>query len=63
MKQDLIKDIIQGMLPYLNNAQAEKLQEILRYTFKDYEITENTNKCEQSEQNYIELFLFIASQY
>ena len=24
VKQDLIKDVIQGMLPYLNNAQNEK---------------------------------------
>ena len=31
VKQDLIKDVIQGMLPYLNNAQNEKLQEVLRY--------------------------------
>lgn len=28
MKQDLIKDVIQGMLSYLNNAQNEKLQDI-----------------------------------
>ena len=38
MKQDLIKDIIQGMLPYLNNAQVEKMQEVLQYTFIRYEV-------------------------
>ena len=38
MKQDLIKDVIQGMLPYLNNAQNEKLQEVLRYTLAKYEV-------------------------
>ena len=32
MKQDLIKDVVQGMLPYLNNAQCEKLQEVLQHT-------------------------------
>ena len=32
MKQNLITDIIQGMLPYLNNAQCERLQEVLQYT-------------------------------
>ena len=26
MKQNLITDVIQGMLPYLNNAQTERLQ-------------------------------------
>ena len=41
MKQDLIKDVIQGMLPYLNNAQSEKLQEVLQYTLVSYEVTEN----------------------
>ena len=41
MKQDLIKDIVQGMLPYLNNAQNEKLQEVLQYTFANYYVTEN----------------------
>ena len=40
MKQDLIKDVIQGMLPYLNNAQNEKLQEVLKYTLANYEVTE-----------------------
>ena len=30
MKQNLITDIIQGMLPYLNNAQSKRLQEVLR---------------------------------
>lgn len=57
MKQDLIKDIIQGMLPYLNNAQNEKLQEVLRYTLNNYEVTENKDSNEQSEQNYVELFI------
>ena len=57
MKQDLIKDVIQGMLPYLNNAQNEKLQEVLRYTLANYEVTENQNKEKYSEQNYVELFL------
>ena len=57
MKQDLIKDVIQGMLPYLNNAQNEKLQEVLRYTLGKYEVTENQNKEKYSEQNYVELFL------
>ena len=57
MKQDLIKDVIQGMLPYLNNAQNEKLQEILQYTLAKYDVTENKQKKETSEQNFVELFL------
>ena len=57
MKQELIKDVIQVMLPYLNNAQNEKLQEVLQYTFAKYEVTEEQNKQKYSEQNYVELFL------
>ena len=39
MKQNLITDVIQGMLPYLNNAQTERFQEFLQYTLFDYEVT------------------------
>ena len=57
MKQDLIKDVIQGMLPYLNNAQNEKLQEILQYTLVKYNVTENKQQEKTTEQNFVELFL------
>lgn len=57
MKQDLIKDVVQGMLPYLNNAQCEKLQEVLQYTLARYEVTENKQQESSLEQNYVELFL------
>ena len=34
MKQNLITDVIQGMLPYLNNAQTEKIaRSVAAYTF------------------------------
>lgn len=54
MKQDLIKDVVQGMLPYLNNAQCERLQEVLQYTLARYEVTENKQQENNSEQNYVE---------
>ena len=57
MKQNLINDIVQGMLPYLNNAQNEKLQEVLQYVFADYEIREKQKQGEISKQNFVELFL------
>ena len=44
MKQNLITDVIQGMLPYLNNAQTERLQEVLQYTLFDYEVTKIKNR-------------------
>ena len=57
MKQNLINDIVQGMLPYLNNAQNEKLQEVLQYVFADYELTEKQQQEKTSKQNFVELFL------
>ena len=52
MKQDLIKDVVQGMLPYLNNAQNEKLQEVLQYTLANYVLTE---KHQQEKNLAVEL--------
>ena len=57
MKQNLITDVIQGMLPYLNNAQTERLQEVLQYTLFDYEVTKIKKDEELSEQNLVESFL------
>ena len=57
MKQNLITDIVQEMLPYLNNAQMEKLQETLVYTLFKYEVTECEKEEGILEQNLVELFL------
>ncbi len=57
MKQNLITDIIQGMLPYLNNSQSRQLQEVLQCSLAAYEVKENTNKDKSLEQNFVELFL------
>ena len=54
MKQNLITDVIQGMLPYLNNAQTERLQEVLQHTLFDYEVTKTGKDKELSEQNLVE---------
>ena len=57
MKDDLIKDIIQEMLPFLNNAQGEKLRDVLQYTFAKYEINGKVTEDKEVEQNFVELFL------
>ena len=57
MKQNLINDIVQEMIPFLNNAQAEKLQMVLQHTLFNYEVVESENKVNDSEQNLVELFL------
>ena len=36
MKQKIMEGIVQQMLPYLNNVQLQKLQEVLEYSFYNY---------------------------
>jgi site-specific recombinase XerD len=57
MKQELINDVVQGMLSCLNNAQCEKLQEVLLCTLTRYEVVESQNDDNNLAQNYVELFL------
>lgn len=57
MKQNLITEVVQGMLPYLNNAQTEKLQEVLAHALFGYEVAKTDKDENVSEQNLVELFL------
>ena len=56
MQSQLINEIIQGMLPFLNNFQEDKLQIVLRKVLSRYEVVEGNEKCEQ-ELDYVALFL------
>lgn len=56
MKENLIRDVIQGMLPYLNNAQGEKLREVLQFSLANYDLKEK-EKQDDNEENFVELFL------
>ena len=57
MKQNLIKDVLQEMLQYLNNVQSAKLQEVLHNTFTRYEVVESKRQDDNLKRNYLELFL------
>ena len=57
MKENLIKDIVQSMLAYLNNEQMEKLQSVLYYTIAKYEVIVDKQQENNLERNYVELFL------
>lgn len=59
MKQNLITEVVKGMLPYLNNAQSEKLQEVLTHVFFGYAVTKNDKDANGAivlEQNLVDLF-------
>lgn len=57
MKQKIVAAVVQGMLPYLNNAQTEKLQEVLLHALWDYDISLSDGKAEKQEQDLLALFL------
>lgn len=58
MKERIISQILQEMLPHLNNAQSQKLKESIEYTLFPYEIIEKEGALAEKEQsNYVELFL------
>lgn len=57
MKENLIKDVLQEMLQYLNNVQSAKLQEVLHNTFSRYEVVESKQQDDNLKRNYLELFL------
>ena len=57
MKQNLINDVMQSMLSYLNNAQLEKLQAVMQYILFQYEITKKDENTEDTTLNLVDLFL------
>ncbi len=44
MKQQIISDVVQQMLPHLDNAQLKELQKVLEYTLFGCEITKQEEK-------------------
>ena len=57
MKQKLIQTVVTDMLSYLNNAQVEKLQEVLLHDLWDYDISPSDGKTKEQEQDLLALFL------
>lgn len=49
MKQDFINDVVQNMLPFLNNAQMAQLVKVLEFVCNNVEIVENTQVNKQQE--------------
>lgn len=61
MKDTLIAEISREMLPYLNNAQMLKLQEVLHHQFWNIDISEKENcrinEPEKSNEEFLRLFI------
>ena len=60
MKNQIIAEIEQNMLPYLDNAQMEQLHYVLSHTLWDVDISKNKDKSLQkdivSNEKYLDLF-------
>ena len=64
MNETLINDIVQGMLPYLDNAQLEQLQFVLQQSLigKEVIVSEPEDIIYQQEENNRLTELFIAAK-
>lgn len=60
MKQELIKNVLQGMLPFLNNAQSAQLQKVLEHELAKVGVTvyeQNSAEVKNDNSRLTELFL------
>lgn len=59
MKNQFANDIIQGMLPYIDNAQADKLRQVLHSVMENYEIVESDDRSptEPANKKLMDAFL------
>lgn len=58
MKQKIMEEIMQQMLPHLDNVQLHKLQEVLNHSLYNYEITEKIAETEDDSQKLIDAFVY-----
>ena len=65
MKNQFANDIIQKMLPYIDNAQADKLRQALFLVMEHYEIAESRSKAtsEPTNQDLVNGFLSASDVY
>ena len=57
MKEEFIRNVVQDMLPYIDNAGLEKLQTVLEHHLKDYSLAEKEVVSWQKEEDYLGMFL------
>ena len=57
MKNELITDIVQQMLPYLDNSQTKKLQQVLEHALFQYEIIEAVAPSNEDSENLVNIFI------
>lgn len=61
MKEELMKEVMQLMLPYLDNAQLKQLKQVMERAFFHYEVTGMEAKQEEDDSNEL-VAMFIAAK-
>lgn len=61
MKQEMITEVMQQMLPYLDNAQLKQLKQVMEQTLYHYEVSDIEVKPEKDDSNNL-ISMFIAAK-
>ena len=62
MKDEKLNEVLQNMLPYLDNAQMDQLKKVLQAAFWNCSITEKSGNGVLEETNEKVIALFLASK-
>lgn len=55
MKEELMTEVMQQMLPYLDNAQLKQLRQVMEQTLYHYEVTGAEARPEEDDSNDLTL--------
>ena len=61
MKQELMAEVMQQMLPYLDNAQLKQLRQVMEQALYHYEVADKEVKLEEDDSNNL-IEMFIAAK-
>lgn len=61
MKDELVAEVMQQMLPYLDNAQLKQLRQVMEHTLFRYDISDSTVKPEEDDSDIL-VASFIAAK-
>lgn len=61
MKEEFMTEVVQQMLPYLDNAQLKQLRQVIEQTFFHFEVTKTEIKPEEDDSNEL-ITMFIAAK-
>lgn len=62
MKDEKTKEILQQMMPYLDNAQMAQLKKVLEHTLWNCTITENVQSSDGTDENATQVEMFLAAK-